>query len=171
MKVPRAAGAAKARSVRLAMAATGVLAAVLGAGAARADLPTCEPGDGRAHLNLTVSGVRSDDGLVAVTVYPDNPRRFLVHRGQIGVLRVPAHSPTTRVCVALPDAGVYAAVVYHDANGDRRFNRNAVGMPAEAYGFSNDPATFLGLPSFDSVRFKVQTGDNALMIRLHYPGG
>ena len=171
MKVPWTAGPAKGSPVRLATAAAGVLAALLGPGAARADLPFCVSGDGRAHLNLTVNGVRSDDGLVTVTVYPDNPRRFLVHRGQIGVLRVPAHAPSTHVCVALPDAGVYAAVVYHYANGDRRFNRNAIGMPAEAYGFSNDPATFLGLPSFDSVRFKVQTGDNALTIRLHYPGG
>ena len=155
---------------RLAIAVAGALAALLGPCAAHADLSTCEAGSGRAHLNLTVNGVRSGEGLVAITIYPDNPSRFLAHKGQIGIVRVPAHAPTTRVCIDLPDAGVYAAVVYHDANGDHRFNRTAIGMPAEGYGFSNGPATFLGLPSFESVRFKAQTGDNALAIRLHYPG-
>ena len=170
MKVPCTAPGVKAAASRLAIAAAGALAAVLGPCVAHADLSTCEAGAGHAHLNLTVAGVRSDEGLVAVTIYPDDPHRFLAHKGQIGIVRVAARAPTTRVCIDLPDAGIYAAVVYHDANGDHRFNRTAVGMPAEGYGFSNSPSTFLGLPSFESVRFKAQTGDNALAIRLHYPG-
>ena len=170
MKVPWAAQAPKAAPLNGPLALAGVLAALVGPGVARAELPACDAAS-RTRLNLVITGVRSGDGLMAVTIYPDDPRRFLAHHGQIGVLRTPARAPVTRVCAALPDPGIYAAVIYHDANGDLKFNRTAVGMPAEAYGFSNDPSTFLGLPSFSSVRFKVQPGDNALTIRLHYPGG
>jgi len=170
VKVPWTRALAKARPGRAAFA-TAAFAALLGSGgAAYADLPTCDSSPGGVRLNVAVTGVRSADGLIAITIYPDDSRRFLVHKGQVGILRAPAKTPTTRVCIALPSPGVYAAVVYHDANADHRFNRNAIGMPSEAYGFSNDPKTLLGLPAFDTVRFKVQTGDNAITIGLHYPG-
>jgi uncharacterized protein (DUF2141 family) len=32
-------------------------------------------------------------------------------------------------------------------------DRNAVGMPIEGYGFSNDAPTKFAAPSFDAVRF------------------
>jgi uncharacterized protein (DUF2141 family) len=141
------------------------------AGAARADLTPCQGSAGRTRLTVTVEGVRSAEGLIAITLYPDDPKRFLVHKGQIGILRTPATAGSTTACVVLPDAGVYAVAVYHDANGDHRLNRTAIGLPSEAWGFSNDPPTILSLPAFKSVRFRTQAGDNAIRIRLHYPGG
>lgn len=139
-------------------------------GAARADVAPCDGAASRTRLNVVVDGVRPAGGLIAITLYADDATRFLVHRGQIGVFRTPAVAGTTRACIALPDAGVYAIAVYHDANGDYRFNRTAIGLPAEAWGFSNNPPTLLGLPSFASVRFQTQPGDNAVRIKLHYPG-
>ncbi len=147
-------------------------AGTLAAGAVRAELDACDAAaPARARLTVVVEGVRSSDGLMAFTLYPDDPKRFLVHRGQIGVLRTPAAAGATRICIALPDAGVYSMVVYHDADGDHRFNRSAIGLPAEGYGFSNNPPSLLGLPSFKSTRFRTQAGDNTVRVRLHYPGG
>src|SRR5688572_13937210 len=92
------------------------------------------------RLTVIVENVRAARGLIAVTLYADDSRRFLARRGSLYVGRVPARAPVTRLCIHLPSTGIYALAVYHDADGNRSFNRNALGMPAEGVGFSNNPA-------------------------------
>jgi uncharacterized protein (DUF2141 family) len=72
--------------------------------------------EGPLKLYVDVEGVRSNDGLIAVTLYADDSSRFLRHRGSLYVGRVPAKAGKTRVCIYLPSAGTYALAVYHDAN-------------------------------------------------------
>ena len=45
----------------------------------------------------------------------------------------------------------------------------AIGLPAEAYGFSNNPAVLLGMPRFSSVRLAVPRTGLSTRIRLRYP--
>ena len=155
------------RCVEGVIAAAALLGAFLGAsGVARAELASCTDGPAAVRLQIDVDGVRSKEGLIAITIYPDDPSRFLVHHGQLGILRTPAQVPVVHVCAALPSAGRYAVVVYHDANGDMKFNRTPLGGPAEDYGLSNDPPTFLGLPNLESVLVVTRPGDNAIHIRM-----
>ncbi len=119
------------------------------------------------RLLISVDRVMRAQGLIAATVYPDDRRRFLAHHGQLALVRGPAAAPTTELCIWLPAAGTYEVAVYQDLNSDHRFNRNALGIPTEPYGLSNDPPNLLGLPTFRSVRFPVHEGDNTLHIPLH----
>ena len=128
---------------------------------------TGHPSD--TKLFVRVQGVRSSEGLIAVTLYPDDPDRFLAHHGSLYVGRSPAHAGVTRACIYVPRPGIYAIAVYHDANANRKLDRKLIGFPAEAGGFSNNPATFLGLPSFHSVRFRVRESGDEITIRLRYP--
>jgi uncharacterized protein (DUF2141 family) len=121
------------------------------------------------RLQVTVEGVRSSQGLIAVTLYADDSRRFLARRGSLYVGRVPARAGTTRVCIHLPGPGTYAFAVYHDADGNRSFNRSGIGLPAEGYGFSNNAPAIFGLPSFRRVRIAVPRTDMGTTIRLRYP--
>jgi len=119
------------------------------------------------HLNVNVEKISSARGLIAVTLYPDVPRRFLAKRGALYVVRVLARTPATRVCVNVPGPGVYALGVYHDANSNRRFDRTGLGLPAEDFGFSNNPKPFFGMPSFNSVRVRVTRSGTWTTIRLN----
>ena len=121
---------------------------------------------GASKLVVQVHGVRSAKGEVAITVYPDDRRRFMAKGGKVVRLRLKAES-TVRVCLWLPPAN-YEVAVYHDANGDRDFNRTMVGLPAEGFGFSNDPETRLGLPSISAARFRLTPGEGSVMIRMKY---
>ena len=120
-------------------------------------------------LNVVVEGVHSAQGLIAITLYPDEARRFLVHNGSLYVERVPARAGTTEACIFVPKPGVYVVAIYHDANGNRQFDRTAIGLPAEGYGFSNNPSTLFGLPSFSSVRLFVSKPGLTSHIQLKYP--
>ncbi|MFM5884493.1 MAG: DUF2141 domain-containing protein [Novosphingobium sp.] len=120
-------------------------------------------------LRVTVDDVRSASGLIALTLYADERSRFLVKGGSLAVMRVPAQQGTTQACIFLPAAGIYAVAVYHDEDANQKFNRSGLGFPAEGFGFSNNPATLAGLPSFGSVRLRVTQADLHTRIRLKYP--
>lgn len=153
----------------LCLAAPACAALALGAGASAQPQPSCTGREGPLKLYVDVEGVRSSDGLVAVTLYADDSSRFLRSRGSLYVGRVPAQSGETRVCIYLPSAGTYALAVYHDADADRKFGRTGIGLPAEGFGFSNNPAVFLGMPRFSSVRLSVPRTDLSTRIKLRYP--
>jgi uncharacterized protein (DUF2141 family) len=74
------------------------------------------------------------------------------------------------MCVWLPSPGAYAISAYHDANRNGRFDQSFIGLPQEGYGFSNNPSTLLGPPSFRAARFVVPAEEARITIRLSYLG-
>lgn len=120
-------------------------------------------------LNLAVEGLRNGNGLLAITLYADNPSKFLVRHGSMYVGRVQASAGTMRACIFLPRTGVYALALYHDENANQVFDRSGLGLPQEGYGFSNNPATIAGLPSFRSVRLNVTRSGLVTRINMKYP--
>ncbi|MFC4293821.1 DUF2141 domain-containing protein [Novosphingobium tardum] len=145
-----------------------VSAAALSAPAAHAQ-SGCLGVPSATTLNVSVEGVRSSSGLMTITLYGDDSRQFLVKKGSIKVNRTPAHAGVTRACIYVPKPGVYALAVYHDADGSRKLNRSGLGLPTEGYGFSNNPRTLAGLPSFSSVRLNVPKSGLTTHIQMKYP--
>lgn len=119
-----------------------------------------------SKLTINVASVRPATGEVAITIYPDNKRRFLAKGGKLARQRVKA-AATVRTCFWLPQ-GNYAVAVYHDRDGDRDFDRTLVGLPAEGFGFSNDPETKTGLPALAAVRFRVGAGERVMPVQMKY---
>lgn len=151
-----------------------VSAAAPGAAGAQSAAPATPPAGctGPASpywLNVVADGLRNSNGLLAVTLYADDSNKFLAKKGSLYVGRVPAKAGTTRACIFVPKPGVYALALYHDENSSRGFDRTGLGLPAEGFGFSNNPATLAGLPTFSSVRLNV--GKSGLTTRVHmkYP--
>lgn len=122
---------------------------------------------GLVRVTIEATGVRSADGEVAFTVYPDIKSRFLAKGAKLARIRTPAVAGTTTACFALAP-GFYPIALYHDANGDRDFNRTLFAVK-EGYGFSNDAPTTFGLPAFEKVRVKVGPGPTTIRIRMRYP--
>lgn len=155
------------RSPELLLAATLALSATA---PAHAQDPGCEGPKSDTFINVTVTNVRNASGLIAVTLYADDPRKFLVKHGSLYVGRVPAVAGTTRMCLYLPKPGVWGIAVYHDENANRKIDRGGiVGAPTEGYGFSNNAPTFFSLPSFRSVRLNVAHSGLTSTIKLKYP--
>jgi uncharacterized protein (DUF2141 family) len=145
-----------------------VVAVLLAGASVTAQEPSCTGPEGAARLYVDVEGVHRAEGLIAVTLYADDSKRFLAKRGALYVGRVPAQTPRTSVCIYLPKTGTYGIAVYHDADADQKFDRNGIGLPDEGYGFSNNPAVIFGLPSFRSVRLAVPTSGMRTRVRLRY---
>jgi uncharacterized protein (DUF2141 family) len=153
-------------------AVAGLIAALCANGpAARAeDNPTtCDaiaPGQGALHVS--VSGMRSAKGNVTITIYPDDAAHFLDGKYKLARQKLPVTLPVTTACFALPAPGAYAVALFHDENDDGQLNTNALGIPTEGYGFSNNPTLYFGPPDLARVRFALHPGDNRVDVRMKY---
>ena len=158
------------RRICAAVAGTLALAASAQQAQAQPAAPAgCTGAPSSTWINVIVDGVRSGSGLVAVTLYADESRRFLAKGGSLQVGRAKAVAGTNRVCITVPRPGTYALAIYHDENGNEKFDRTGIGLPAEGYGFSNNPSTLVGLPAFRSVRLAIPRTGLAARIHLKYP--
>jgi len=136
------------------------------ASAATAD--DCEGHESQTKLTVQVTGVRAAKGEMAITLYPDDAKRFLAPHQKMARVRAVAQAPLTTACFWLPAPGYYALAIYHDENGNRAFDRTIVGLPAEGFAFSNDPPTPTALPPFKAVRFKAGDGETKIKVKLRY---
>ena len=64
-------------------------------------------------------------------------------------------------------SGDYAISVMHDANENDELDSNAIGIPKEGFGFSNDAMGMFGPPSFEKAKFNL-SGDIKVTIALKY---
>lgn len=62
-------------------------------------------------------------------------------------------------------SGSYTAAAFHDKNKDEKLNTNMVGLPTEAYGFSNNARGTFGPPSLKDQLFEVK-GSTTMKITL-----
>ena len=69
-----------------------------------------------------------------------------------------------RLSIEIPD-GEYAIAFFIDANGNKKLDKNFLGIPKEQYGFSNNAMGTLSAPSFEQAKFKV-TGNTVQNIKL-----
>jgi uncharacterized protein (DUF2141 family) len=68
-------------------------------------------------------------------------------------------------------AGEYGVIAFHDSNANGDFDRNFIGIPAERYGFSNNPRPRFRAASWEEARFTLEEGASEMTIELMGAGG
>lgn len=63
-------------------------------------------------------------------------------------------------------AGEYAVSTFLDENNNGRLDQNAIGIPRERFGFSNNPRILTGAPSYRDCAIRVLDQENDFEIRL-----
>ncbi len=64
--------------------------------------------------------------------------------------------------------GTYAIAILHDENGNGEMDTNLIGIPKEGVGVSNNAVRSFGPPKFEDCKFKLNTKELALAIKMHY---
>lgn len=106
-------------------------------------------------IHIVVKNVERQDGTITVDLHGDRPENFLKKGKKILRKRVAARDGETHLCLPAPRSGTYAVVLYHDINANRRLDRSFIGLPAEPFGLSNDPALRLARPKHEESAFQV----------------
>ena len=136
---------------------------------------------GAGELRVTIEGIRSVRGTVLIGLY-DSPESFekaveasgkqgfLIDPDRFGAVALRANAAMkSAVVFSNLEPGRYAAVAFHDENGNGKLDKNFLGVPAEPYGFSNNAEGFLSPPSFDDAAMVLGDGDRAIRIALILP--
>lgn len=121
---------------------------------------------GTAHagdLAIRIDDVKTTQGQLMVALY-SSADGFL--KDSVRASAAPATAGSTTVVFKDLPAGDYGIALYHDANGNGKMDRNAMGLPVEDYAFSNNAIGNMGPPSFDQAKFALPQGGTTVTVSL-----
>lgn len=118
-------------------------------------------------LNLVLTGLRSTKGEVRLCLWQRAEAFPDCKKGKdVRLLSAPA-AQEVRIAVTDLTPGSYAVSVIHDENGNRKLDKNFMGIPTEGVGFSRNPHMTFGPPSFEKARFEL-SAEATQTIRMKY---
>ncbi len=121
-----------------------------------------------ADLTIHVDEIRNDHGRVYVTLF-NSASTWLDGKLSTQDDSVPAHPGQVSVTFHDVAPGRYAAVVFHDENGNTVMDYDLIGLPTEGFAFSNQARPFLSAPSFDRCAFEMGGQNAQISIKMIYP--
>lgn len=109
---------------------------------------------GVASLTVRITGLHSGKGQVKIALF-NTPESWLGDHPKVsGTVDVDGQAVSWKVN-DLPH-GDYGIAVFHDENKNGKMDKNFLGIPQEAYGFSNNQRVVLGPPKWDKSKFAVK---------------
>lgn len=104
------------------------------------------------QLIIKISNIEKVQGSIKIGVF-NSDTNFLKEGAAIKNYSVKVEKNTATITIFDLPKGEYAVSMYHDENSDNICNRNLVGIPKEAYGFSNNVKPVLSAPTFNECKF------------------
>ena len=120
-------------------------------------------------IHVQVLDIRSSAGTVACALFESAdgfPVEFLHSATHVMVIKV--RKSRARCDFEDIGPGTYALAVIHDENMNGKLDTNALGIPREGYGFSNDATGWLGAPTYRAASFAYDGRTLDLTISLRY---
>ena len=99
------------------------------------------PGATAADLNIEITDIPSPTGTVNWSLF-DSARAYDSDKQPVMTARNRVDGDSLKLTLHGLAPGTYAIKLFHDANGNGQLDTNAVGMPVEGYGFSNNAGHF-----------------------------
>jgi uncharacterized protein (DUF2141 family) len=104
-------------------------------------------------LTVNVSGCKSQKGQLFIALY-DNEEVFPIFGKQLRgeVVALSSNIKPQYTFKGLPHK-TYAIAIFHDLNSNGLLDKNALGVPIEPYGFSNNARNTFSAPSYAEASF------------------
>jgi uncharacterized protein (DUF2141 family) len=119
-------------------------------------------------IQVNVTNFDNNKGVCIVCLY-DNAKAFAGKGEPLKCSTVSVTNKTATTSFDNVSEGTYAISVIHDANSNKKFDTNFLGIPTEGYGASQNKLPFAAAPKFSENRFIV--GGNSTItsnIKLRY---
>jgi uncharacterized protein (DUF2141 family) len=120
-------------------------------------------------MHIQVLNIRNSTGTVDCALF-ESPKGFPteVLRSATNVMVIKVRQTQARCDFADIPPGRYALAVIHDENMNGKLDTNALGIPTEGYGFSNDVTGLFGAPAFSAASFAYDGRTLDMTISLRY---
>ena len=116
------------------------------------------------ELTIKISNIEKIRGEIKIGVF-NADKNFLKESGTIKNYSIKVDKNTASITITDLPKGEYAITMYHDENSDNECNRNFMGIPKEAYGFSNNFKPKFGPPKYKDCKFML-SDDKTLNIKM-----
>ena len=126
------------------------------------------PKVGTASIMVRVTDLRKNSGKLLIALY-DGTTPFLSEKSlPPGFVADIKNGKAEKLITNLP-AGEYAISVMHDENGNSHMDYNALGIPVEGYGLSNNVRIYFSKPAYKPCTFMIKEGQTKTMdITMRY---
>lgn len=118
------------------------------------------------QLIIKVENIEVLKGDIRIGIFNSN-EKFLKQGRSFSEYKVAVTDTTETIIIDDLPKGEYAFILYHDKNGDGKMNRNFLGIPKEAFGFSNNVRPKLSKPTFEECKFSLKE-DLKLTVKLGF---
>lgn len=117
-----------------------------------------------AELTVVLSDVRAQTGLIKVALV-DSQAAWDGQAAPVQATGAPPSGGQATFVFKDLKPGSYAVLITHDENGNGQLDTNAMGMPLEGYGFSNNPRV-MRKPTWDEARFDLAGAADRIDVSL-----
>jgi uncharacterized protein (DUF2141 family) len=118
------------------------------------------------NLIVNISGFPSSDGFAMVALNNSEESYKGGENEAIAKIKTRVIDQKAQVIFENLPYGSYGVSLYHDENGNGKMDKNVMGIPKEAYGFSNNAKGFFGKPGSKKVKFQLNSAEMKIAISL-----
>ena len=104
------------------------------------------------QLIIKISNIEKIKGEIKIGVF-NSDASFLKDGAALKNYSVKVEKNTAILTIKNLPKGEYAVSMYHDENSDNECNKNLIGIPKEAYGFSNNIKPKMSAPKYKDCKF------------------
>jgi len=115
-------------------------------------------------LTITVENIKNIEGTLEIGLF-NKSEKFLGEGQALRSISVEVQKNSETVIIKNLPKGNYAVSMYHDKNSNGKCDRNFLGIPKEAYGFSNNFKPKFSAPTFSDCTFHLDA-DHSMTISL-----
>ena len=121
----------------------------------------------KCNLKVVVSKMRNDNGQVGICLF-NNADGFPYSERALQCQYAKAKTNYTEYTFTNLEMGTYAVSIFHDANDNKKLDKNWLGIPKEGIGASNNAKETFGSPKFNDAKFILNKPDQSITISLSY---
>ena len=129
--------------------------------------PSAVSSESIGKLIVDISGFPSSDGFVMVALNNSEESYKGGEAAAIAKTKTMVVDQKAQVVFTSLPYGWYGISLYHDENSNGEMDKNAMGIPKEAYGFSNNAKGFFGKPNYKKVMFQLNSAEMQIAIDLN----
>jgi len=118
------------------------------------------------NLIVNISGFPSSDGFAMVALNNSEESYKGGENEAIAKTKTMVVDQKAQVIFTNLPYGSYGVSIYHDENSNGEMDKNMMGIPKEAYGFSNNAKGFFGKPDYKDVKFDLNSAEMQIVIKL-----
>ena len=118
------------------------------------------------NLIINISGFPSSDGFAMVALNNSEESYKGGENEAMAKTKIRVVDQQVQVIFTNLPYGGYGVSLYHDENANGKMDKNAMGIPKEAYGFSNNAKGFFGKPNYKDVTFQLNSAEMQIAINL-----